>query len=40
MLTAVVFVEECKVSKYSQVELELEKAKDLQKEVLGCVVLE
>lgn len=37
---AVVFVEECKVSKYSQVELELEKAKDLQKEVLGCVVLE
>ena len=37
---AVVFVEECKVSKYNQVELELEKAKDLQKEVLGCVVLE
>ena len=37
---AVVFVEECKVSKYSQVELELEKAKDLQKEVIGCVVLE
>lgn len=37
---AVIFVEECKVSKYSHIELELEKAKDLQKEILGCIVFE
>ena len=36
----VVLVEECGGSKYSHVELELEKIRDLEKKVVGCVVFE
>lgn len=36
----IVLVEECRKSLYSEVELELEKAYDLQKKVAGCVVFE
>ena len=37
---AVVLVEQCGVSKYSSVELEIEKIQDLDKKVIGCVVFE
>ena len=36
----VVLVEKCLESKYSTVELEIEKATDLQKNIVGCVVFE
>jgi hypothetical protein len=36
---AVILVEQCKVSQYSKIGLELEKAKDLQKDVAGCIIL-
>lgn len=36
----VVLVEQCGLSKYSSVELELEKIQDLGKKVVGCVVFE
>jgi len=36
----VVFVEQCGRSKYSALELEIERVKDLGKSVVGCVVLE
>ena len=36
----VVFVEQCGMSKYSALELEIERVKDLGKSVVGCVVLE
>ena len=36
----VILVEECKTSLYSDVELEIEKARDLQKMVVGCIVFE
>lgn len=36
----VVLVEQCSVSNYGKIELEIEKVLDLQKEVIGCVVLE
>ena len=35
----IVLVEECNVSKYGDIALEIEKAKDLDKCVLGCVVI-
>lgn len=36
----VILVEQCRVSSYGRIELEVEKILDLQKEVVGCVVLE
>ena len=36
----VVLVEKCLDSKYSIVEQEIEKATDLQKNIVGCVVFE
>lgn len=36
----VVFVEQCGMSKYSALELEIERVKDLGKSVVGCVVFE
>ncbi len=36
----VILVEQCGNSKYSHVELELEKVRDLEKKVVGCVVFE
>ena len=36
----VVFVEQCGMSKYSALELEIERVKDLGKSVVGGVVLE
>lgn len=36
----VILVEQCGKSRYSHVELELEKVRDLEKKVIGCVVFE
>jgi len=36
----VILVEQCRSSVYGKIELEIEKVLDLQKEVVGCVVLE
>ena len=36
----VILAEQCGVSTYGRVELEIEKARDLQKQVVGCVVFE
>lgn len=36
----VVLVEQCKASTYSDVELEIERIRDLNKDVIGCVVFE
>ena len=37
---SIVLVEQCRVSSYSSVELEMEKIRDLKKELLGFVVFE